>query len=221
MVCSRSHASPAALMCAMNSSVTCDSATSVTSSLCLLIRLSSRSKGPSKLSRRTANAPARPGRRRRATSSASTARSVIDRSGAAPARCRRRWPRGRRARSRSPRGPAGHGRRPGPGGGAATAGRARCRAARRRSRRRSSSRRAAPGRWTCRARGLGRRLAAGSATACDSRSSAAASSRVVPSLARSARNRSSAAGRLTRRDTGPAPPWPAGGRPRRRRSVEA
>src|SRR4051795_9474656 len=38
----------------MNSSVTWDSATSVTSSLCLLIRLSSRSKGPSKFSRRTA-----------------------------------------------------------------------------------------------------------------------------------------------------------------------
>src|SRR4051795_5057096 len=38
----------------MNSSVTCDSATSVTSSLCLLIRLSSRSKGPSKFARRTA-----------------------------------------------------------------------------------------------------------------------------------------------------------------------
>ena len=43
-------------MCAMNSSVTCESATSVTSILCLLIRLSSRSKGPSKLSRCTANA---------------------------------------------------------------------------------------------------------------------------------------------------------------------
>ena len=37
----------------MNSSVTCDSATSVTSSWRRLIRLSSRSNGPSKLSRRT------------------------------------------------------------------------------------------------------------------------------------------------------------------------
>ena len=40
----------------MNSSVTLDSATSVMSSLCLAIRLSSRSNGPSKLSRRTSNA---------------------------------------------------------------------------------------------------------------------------------------------------------------------
>ena len=47
-------------MYAMNSSVTVDSATSVMSSLCLEIRLSSRSNGPSKLSRRTANAAAIP-----------------------------------------------------------------------------------------------------------------------------------------------------------------
>ena len=40
----------------MNSSVTVARATSVMSSLCLEIRLSSRSKGPSKLSSRTANA---------------------------------------------------------------------------------------------------------------------------------------------------------------------
>ena len=44
-VCSRSHSGPPALMCAMNSSVTFDSATSVMSSLCLAIRLSSRSNG--------------------------------------------------------------------------------------------------------------------------------------------------------------------------------
>src|SRR5690606_19526627 len=44
-------------MCAMNSSVTFDSATSVMSSLCLAISVSSRSKGPSKLSRRTRNPP--------------------------------------------------------------------------------------------------------------------------------------------------------------------
>ena len=63
-VCSRSHSpltSPSsradapALTCAMNSSVTCESETSVMSSLCLEIRLSSRSNGPSKLSRRSSN----------------------------------------------------------------------------------------------------------------------------------------------------------------------
>ena len=48
---------PPALTCAMNSSVTRDSDTSVMSSLCLEIRLSSRSKGPSKLSRLTSKAP--------------------------------------------------------------------------------------------------------------------------------------------------------------------
>src|SRR4051794_34458912 len=63
----------------MNSSVTWDSATSVTSSLCLLIRLSSRSKGPSKLARRTAkparaaaSGPSAPG-----ASPGASARSVI------------------------------------------------------------------------------------------------------------------------------------------------
>src|SRR3954470_13427348 len=63
----------------MNSSVTWDSATSVTSSLCLLIRLSSRSKGPSKLARRTAK-PARAAASGSASLGASpgaSARSVI------------------------------------------------------------------------------------------------------------------------------------------------
>ena len=46
----------------MNSSVTCDSATSVMSSLCLEIRLSSRSNGPSKLSRCSSKAGASLGR---------------------------------------------------------------------------------------------------------------------------------------------------------------
>src|SRR5690606_32728186 len=55
LVCSRSQASPAALMCAMNSSVTLDNATSVMSSLCLEMSCSSRSNGPSKLSSRTLN----------------------------------------------------------------------------------------------------------------------------------------------------------------------
>ena len=44
-----------ALTWAMNSSVTCESETSVMSSLCFEIRLSSRSKGPSKLSSRSSN----------------------------------------------------------------------------------------------------------------------------------------------------------------------
>src|SRR5690348_15321583 len=47
-------------MYAMNSSVTWDSATSVTSSWCLEISVSRRSNGPSKFERRTANAPGRP-----------------------------------------------------------------------------------------------------------------------------------------------------------------
>src|SRR5690349_14925961 len=53
LVCSRSQSAPAALMWAMNSSVTVDSETSVTSSLCREISCSSRSNGPSKLSRCT------------------------------------------------------------------------------------------------------------------------------------------------------------------------
>src|SRR4051812_12310326 len=44
----------------MNSSVTCDSATSVTSSWCLAMRPRSRSKGPSKTSRWTWNAAGPP-----------------------------------------------------------------------------------------------------------------------------------------------------------------
>src|SRR4051794_7358338 len=46
---SRSSSLPSAWRCAMNSSVTFDSAISVTSSLCLPMSCSSRSKGPSKL----------------------------------------------------------------------------------------------------------------------------------------------------------------------------
>ena len=76
VVCSRSQTGPPAFTKAMNSSVTVASATSVMSSLCLEIRLSSRSKGPSKLSSRTANAGGRVGvgrerRRRPAHSSVS------------------------------------------------------------------------------------------------------------------------------------------------------
>ena len=47
----QSQAVPAALMWAMNSSVTCDNETSVMSSLCREIRCSNRSNGPSKLAR--------------------------------------------------------------------------------------------------------------------------------------------------------------------------
>ena len=55
VVCSRSIFGSAFLMCEMNSSVTWDRATSVMSSLCFAIRLSNRSNGPSKLTRRTEN----------------------------------------------------------------------------------------------------------------------------------------------------------------------
>src|SRR5690606_20629632 len=71
LVCSRSQTGPPALTYTMNSSVTWESATSVTSSLCLAINESRRSKGPSKLSRLTAK-PAE-------AESVSTS-SVIDRS---------------------------------------------------------------------------------------------------------------------------------------------
>src|SRR5690606_18572104 len=57
VVSSRSQSGPSARMYAMNSSVTRDSATSVTSSLCLAISCSSRSNGPSKLASRTVNRP--------------------------------------------------------------------------------------------------------------------------------------------------------------------
>ncbi len=57
----------------MNSSVTCDSDTSVTSSWRRLIRFSSRSNGPSKLSSRTLNTPAAVASSDTAASSASGA----------------------------------------------------------------------------------------------------------------------------------------------------
>ena len=132
VVCSRSQTSPPALMCAMNSSVTWDSATSVTSSLCLLIRLSSRSKGPSKFDRCREKPALSAVSSEPATSSRARPPGLSSmQSAAAPARCRHRWPRGRPAPSRSPPGRAGRGRRPAPGDAAARAGRARCRAARR------------------------------------------------------------------------------------------
>ncbi|CAI7978862.1 exported hypothetical protein [Frankia sp. Hr75.2] len=58
----RSKCLPSRLMCATNSSVTCDSATSVTSSRCLAISESSRSKGPEKFSSSTTNGSVRPPR---------------------------------------------------------------------------------------------------------------------------------------------------------------
>ena len=91
-VCSSSQSRPACLMKAMNSSVTCDSATSVMSSLCLAIRLSSRSNGPSKLSRRTANAL--PDSSVRASSST---RAVMPGADGSRSRCRRRSRAGRPA----------------------------------------------------------------------------------------------------------------------------
>ena len=57
VVWSRSQSGPIARMYAMNSSVTLESATSVTSSLCLEISWRSRSKGPSKLASRTLKTP--------------------------------------------------------------------------------------------------------------------------------------------------------------------
>ena len=77
-----------ALTWAMNSSVTRDSATSVMSSLCLEIRLSSRSKGPSKLSSRTSKRRLGPASRRLARRV--DVGTVIPRSAVGPGRCRRR-----------------------------------------------------------------------------------------------------------------------------------